>query len=247
MSTQTKTMHCDKHGEFESTFIDFMNIWTKCSHCVDEMAQAEAEKKEKIRRAELLSRLSKNADIPARFEGATLENYQVHTNAQRSVLDFFSEYAREFSIAAKTGRSAIMVGGVGTGKTHLAIAVAKAVILQEYSAKYTTVQRIVRALKDTWNRQTNETESDIIRRFSQPSLLIIDEVGVQFGSEFEKQILFDVVNERYENRKPTIMLSNVQVNELVGFVGERVIDRMREDGGKVIPFSWGSYRKARAA
>lgn len=73
-------------------------------------------------------------------------------------------------------------------------------------------------------------------------MLILDEVGVQFGSEAEKLILFDVLNERYERCKATILLSNLTATEVKDYLGERVMDRMREDGGKVVVFDWESYR-----
>lgn len=71
---------------------------------------------------------------------------------------------------------------------------------------------------------------------------MLDEVGVQFGSETEKLMLFDVLNERYEERRSTILLSNLDLNGVKGFLGERVFDRIREDGGQYIPFDWESFR-----
>ena len=75
-----------------------------------------------------------------------------------------------------------------------------------------------------------------------PELLILDEVGVQFGSETEKLMLFDVLNERYEKRKPCVLLSNLAIDDVKAFLGERVFDRLREDGGEAVAFDWESYR-----
>jgi DNA replication protein DnaC len=107
---------------------------------------------------------------------------------------------------------------------------------------FTTVMRAVRRVKDTWTKGSAETETQAIAAMTYPDLLILDEVGVQFGSEFEKNIMFDVLNERYEKRRPTILLSNLTKDELVGFLGERVYDRMKEDNGKFVAFDWESYR-----
>lgn len=82
----------------------------------------------------------------------------------------------------------------------------------------------------------------MIKRHTQPDLLIIDEVGVQFGSDAEKLILFEVINTRYESMKPTILISNLALNKLAGFIGERVIDRMKDGGGCTLAFTWDSYR-----
>ena len=66
--------------------------------------------------------------------------------------------------------------------------------------------------------------------------------SVQFGSDAEKLLLFDVLNERYERRKPTLMLSNLTAQEVAAYLGERVMDRLREDGGEVVVFDWASHR-----
>lgn len=58
-------------------------------------------------------------------------------------------------------------------------------------------------------------------------------------------LLFDVLNERYERRKPTLMLSNLTAQEVAAYLGERVMDRLREDGGRVIVFDWESHRGAK--
>ncbi len=60
-------------------------------------------------------------------------------------------------------------------------------------------------------------------------------------------ILFEVINTRYESMKPTIIISNLALNELAGFIGERVIDRMNDGGGCTLTFTWGSYRSRMAA
>jgi DNA replication protein DnaC len=80
-----------------------------------------------------------------------------------------------------------------------------------------------------------------------PDLLILDEVGVQFGSDTEKLLLFDVLNERYEQRKPTLLLSNLALDGVKAFLGERIYDRLREDGAEAVVFDWDSWRGRIAA
>jgi DNA replication protein DnaC len=104
----------------------------------------------------------------------------------------------------------------------------------------------IRSVKDTWSKGSEKSETQAIEHLAYPDLLILDEVGVQFGSDFEKQILFDVLNDRYEKRKPCLLLSNIAPGELSGYLGERVADRLREDGGKLIAFDWDSHRRTRS-
>ena len=67
-------------------------------------------------------------------------------------------------------------------------------------------------------------------------------MGVQYGSDAEKIALFDVLNERYDSRMPTIFISNLDKNGVAESLGERVFDRLREDNGRVIAFKWESER-----
>ena len=107
---------------------------------------------------------------------------------------------------------------------------------------FTTVMRAIRSVKDTWGGGSGKSETQAIAALVYPDLLILDEVGVQFGSDTEKLILFDVLNERYEKRRPTLLLSNFGVDEVQAYLGDRIFDRLREDGGEAVPFDWESQR-----
>ena len=243
-----KEKHCSKHGYYVSTnYIG--DYWTECPDCMT-AKKKEVEEQEKLKYIALAKEREqrrwmvkiKTALIPERFKDRTLDSYIAKTSDQKTALAFAKEYAENFDQVMKTGRSAIFVGKVGTGKTHLAVGIALSIMEQQRSPLFTTVQRLVRRVKDSW-RTKEETESEVIEAFASPDLLILDEIGVQFGSEFEKQILFDVLNERYEKLKPSILLSNIPREQLGEYLGERVTDRLRENGGKMIPFDWDSHRR----
>ncbi|WP_043914033.1 ATP-binding protein, partial [Candidatus Regiella insecticola] len=106
----------------------------------------------------------------------------------------------------------------------------------------TSALRLTREVKSTWAKEATKTESQVMKRVTGIDLLIIDEIGVQFGSETEKLILFDIINTRYENMKPTLLLSNLPQEALSTYLGERVLDRMHEGGGCTLAFTWESYR-----
>ena len=241
---------CEQHGEFVAKCY-IGNRWSKCPVCADEVARQEQEHKDQERaqaRARQWQERLGHSGIPLRFHDRTLSGYQAQSDAQQAALDFAKEYALDFEQVQKTGRGAVFVGRPGTGKTHLAVGIGL-YAMRKFHARvlFVTVQRAIRSVKDTWAKGAQQSESEAIADLVEPDLLILDEVGVQFGSEFERNTLFDVLNERYELRKPTIFLSNLASDELADFLGERVMDRLREDGGRVVPFAWESYRgKAQA-
>jgi hypothetical protein len=83
---------------------------------------------------------------------------------------------------------------------------------------------------------------EAVKWFVEPDLLVLDEIGVQYGTETEQKILFRIIDLRYEEMKPTILISNLAIPAFTEFVGERVVDRMRENGGMLFAFDWESYR-----
>lgn len=241
-----KTVLCAKsdHGEFVSRNV-FGSVWSKCPKCseIERIAkQADEEAKEVAEKARCWRNALGEAGIPERFHNRTLENYTASNSGQRKALEFSTNYAESFGSEASMGRSAIFCGKPGTGKNHLATAIGMNLMMRGKCVGFTTVQRMVRRVKDSWRSDSKESESDIISILTWPDLLILDEIGVQFGTDFEKNLMFDILNTRYEKRKSTLLLSNLSVNEVKVFLGERVYDRLREDGGVCIPFDWNSFR-----
>lgn len=242
--SKTRTARCDKHGDYVSKLY-VGAFWSKCPRCSeeDEQARREAElKDEEARRVRAWQQRLGNACIPERFTTRTLDSYQATTDGQHRALAFARQYADDFENVLKTGRSALFVGRPGTGKTHLAVGIALQIMAAGRTALFTTTLRAIRRIKDTWGKAAEETEAQAVSALTFPDLLILDEVGMQFGSDAEKLILFDVLNDRYEQRQPTLMLSNLAPDAIKGYLGERIFDRLREDGGQLIVFDWASAR-----
>lgn len=247
VASESKQAECSLHGSYQSGKIGRFGGWSRCPICDQDLAkEIEATKTQAdqdLATERILARLEASG-IPSRFRDRTLSSYRVANDGQKRALAFATEYVNNWRVVRETGRSALWIGSPGTGKTHLAIGVCLSLMDQNQIVLYTTVQRAIRRIRDTWSAETRtETESQAIKALAGCDLLVLDEVGVQAGSQSEQNLLFDVINERYNNRKPTLLLSNLTQAEVVGVLGERVIDRLREDGGKVITFDWQSARK----
>lgn len=239
------TRQCPTHGEYTSRHY-IGRIWSKCPTCSAEKTAEEdrlaAEQAAEAKRRAWQERLQHSC-IPERFHDRTLKNFQADTPEQARALEFATRYADEFDAVMKTGRCAMFIGAPGTGKTHLAAGIALRLMHRDKrSVLFTTVMRAIRSIKDTWSKGSELTETQAIEALVFPDLLILDEVGVQFGSDTEKLMLFDVLNERYEKRKPCLLLSNLSIDDVKAYLGERVFDRLREDGGEAVAFDWASHR-----
>ncbi len=73
-------------------------------------------------------------------------------------------------------------------------------------------------MKNCWRNDSEKTADDVIEHYASLDLLIVDEVGVQFGSAAEMAILQEIINARYEGILPTILISNLSPEELWAFI-----------------------------
>lgn len=219
---------CDKHGEYDPRQLN-----GKCPVC------AEINRK----RAEYVNAFKSTSGVPKRFLSARFSNFDTGNKEQEKASKACEKYAVEFEDCLKNGRSGLMLGTCGTGKTHLACSIATAIAYQmKGMPRYMTMVQAIRSVKQTYSKGSDKTEAEAIRQLVEPDLLILDEVGVQYGTDAEKIIVSEIINDRYNDMKPTILVSNLTTEDFVKFLGIRVIDRMKESCGLYLEFSGDSYR-----
>lgn len=245
--------HCQKHGPYkciEMTMAAGISFTTetKCPGCVeDEIYKLEKRRSDllNIKNRDKVRSLMREAGISKRFDHCTFDNYDTGSGEGAvKALKICKRYAEKWPDRLSKGGGLVLCGKPGTGKNHLATCVTKEVINNHQgSVKITSALKVIREIKNTWSRDSEKSEQNVIDSMKKVDLLIIDEVGVQFGSETELMLMFEVINGRYEAMKPTILISNLNREELAKFIGERVLDRMNEGGGATIVFDWESYRK----
>jgi len=250
VETRQEAGVCEKHGDFmaeATTYGSGRKFGPRCPTCVEERVAEEARieaQEAESRRRRSLDALLEASGIPKRFLSCTLDGYQPGNSLNAAfALKVSQKYTDGFQDRLKTGGSLVFCGLPGTGKTHLACAIGNKLLKDAISVKYATVFTALSNVKSTFSKNSEKTEREAMAEYQRPQLLILDEVGVQFGSDTEKIILYQIINGRYENMLPTIMISNLPEKELAAYIGDRCIDRMRDGGGAVISFDWGSHRK----
>lgn len=246
IQSETVESHCEVHGAFQAVQIQYpggRNFTMPCDICHASRIkplQQEAAKKAEVT---LMNKLAW-AGIPQRFINCSFDNYQV-INANRVVFESCKAYAENFTLNRKLGTSAILCGDVGTGKTHLATAITRHVIASNMTARYETIASAIRKVRETYRKDSKVTEQHIIDSLVKPDLLVLDEVGVQSGSDAELNTLFDIINGRYQQEKPNLLLSNLDGAGIKQSIGERSYDRLRENSGKYLVFKGDSYRSVK--
>lgn len=185
-----------------------------------------------------MQRTFKRSGIRELHMNCSFDNYQVESEGQMKALDLARKYANEFdgNIA-----SFVFSGRPGTGKNHLAAAICNELLLRGKSVLIITVADIMSAMKETFgNRETSEEQ--LLNDLSKVDLLVIDEIGMQTESRYEKVIINQIVDRRSSSKRPTGMLTNSNMDEMNKLLGERVMDRMRLGNSLWVIFNWDSYR-----
>ena len=243
-----ETRPCEKHGTFEVKYLHIGSnrfwVFPNCTKCVEEENAAKKEMDE-AKAKELKAKNKKRhyedvrlgAGISKRNLHKNFDDYICSNEGQEKAKSDCIRYVNEFP----SDKSMIMVGGVGTGKTLLASAMVDALV-DKNKCEIIKVIDVVRELKASWSKESKATEEGIIKSFVDLDLLILDEVGSQFGSDTEKLFIFDIIDGRYQEMKQTVLISNLDIDGIKGAIGERCVDRLREGGGMMIAFNWESQR-----
>ena len=218
-----------------------------CDVCEQNRLIAEIEARAAAAEKARLCRLLEDSMLKRRFVEKTFEKfllYGAQRDRQETVLSYTRGFADDFAHHRKAGTWLLFVGNAGTGKGHLCAAIINRIIQSGYSALFTKTPRLLREIKDTFNRDSEVTQSEILRRMGELDLLVIDEVGVQFGTDTERMILYEILDLRYEAMLPVILTSNIRnMKTLEKILGERIIDRLFEGESRILFFDWESYRR----
>lgn len=196
------------------------------------------------RKATVLNELLIGSGITPRFADCTLDNFTTGAALEKvRALSTCQSYVDLFEENYLAGRSLILSGNVGTGKTHLASGIVQLVI-RKYGAvaHIVSAAEIIRIAKGAMVRGAEYTERDVINELAGLDLLVIDEIGAQKGSEYELGLLHEVIDRRYQLVRPTVVVSNLPASTLGQFIGDRALDRLRQNGGQAVGFSWSSMR-----
>lgn len=243
-----ETRYCQHHGPYVARQV-IGSLWTKCPHCAADAQEKKAERERALKafadRVEI-AKVMASADIPPRFADRTLESFVASSPEQQHALDVAMRYVSDVSETLRLGRCLVLCGRPGTGKTHIAVGIARRFINAGLVARFTSAMNAIRMVREAYRSDSTVTERKVIQDFAKPHLMILDEVGQQHGTEAEKVTLFDLINARYEHVRPTILISNLPLADVREFIGERAFDRLRENGGEAVAFTWDSYRRRSA-
>lgn len=207
-------------------------LWTFSQHyerCGCEQAKADweardkafqAEQMEKLKeeiRANLRERIAKaraQSNLKERFKARRFSSWARlphHQMAFEAALD----YAECFEQAKQEGIGLLFSGSVGTGKTHLAAAIANHLLERGIPVIFASLGEILDQIKATYQGGTGESETSLVSLYSTVDLLVLDDLGKERYNEWTVEKLFTIINNRYEAQLPVVVTTNYNMDKLV--------------------------------
>lgn len=179
-----------------------------------------------VKRAKELSYASLSAEMPineCRFDNFDLKYYTDDADkaVMQKVISFCKKYAKELSVNSK---SVMFFGGTGLGKTHLSLAIASAAIEKGMGVVYSPAQNLLQKLEKEHFSYSAETPflDDVLNC----DLLILDDLGAEFITSFSQALIYNIINTRLLSNKPTIISTNLSIEELSQRYTPRVTSRI---------------------
>lgn len=228
VQVETQPRVCERHGDYLAH--RWRDRWSGCPKCSDEAIEQRLTEERERDRIERVDRLLRRSGIPARFEGVAFDE---------SIPAQLRAWAAKL-IAGESCGPAVLVGGVGTGKTHAACATLGHLIRAGYAGSFTSPSEFGRLIRDQWTAH-ERTEASIVKEFAEAPVLVLDDLGAHRAIDTE--LLQELIGTRYANDQThaTIITSNLSAAKFAGVIGERAADRIRE-GATVMPMTGRSRR-----
>lgn len=192
-----------------------------------------------------------SAEIPKRYAHCTLdtfkENEVVLKNAKARVQEFIDLWP-----GSDEGRGLLLIGPCGAGKTHLAVAALVEIINAGKPGRllFSNFQDLIQEIQASFDSDEVPSKSEILRPLLEADLLVLDELGSQKPTTFVQDILYYVINTRYNAERTTIFTTNytdtpadAREETLALRIGTRLRSRLYEMA-TLVPFTGASdYRR----
>ena len=192
--------------------------WQKRDAKIAEKEKQETFLQEADNRKRILRSWQKRG-VTERYINSTWDNWIADTDVKKE--------AKE-KVKTAWRNNLFLTGSNGTGKTHLAMCLAKD------GATYRRFPDILREIRTDF-----DNEAETLDCYGKIELLIIDEIGRQKFSDFETNILFEIIDRRWNNVLPTTIITNLSTQEFAERFGTAILDRLKP---VLVLFSWESMR-----
>lgn len=166
--------------------------------------------------------------IPPRFRGVSFDRPPV-SDMDRAIVEDVRGYIENIDENIATGRSVWLMGEVGTGKTTLAMLIAKSALERGHSVAIYSLPKLLARIRRTYQAEPGEDDYlAFFERLTSVDLLHLDDLGAQRDTDWVTEQLYAIVNQRYEDGRAMTVTSNLTPLETSEQIGNRTVSRLVE-------------------
>lgn len=238
---QPQRCDCEKAVEF----------WKRWDAKQEERQKAQALVEEQEKRRQRIADILGRSGIKKRYLSRSFENFIVN-DVNRKAYEIAKSYVDNWQENKDKGEGLYFEGTCGTGKTHLAVAIAMKLINQGVPVICKTSIDLLASIKQSYERDSTVNEEDVIEAYNTVDLLVIDDLGKERATEWSVPILYRIINDRYENMLPTVITTNYNTDDLIDKLNasndnekaEAIISRFK-GSASCVTMAWEDYRRMR--
>jgi DNA replication protein DnaC len=211
------------------------DLWTYCDACnAKEREREQAEQSEKNR----VAQMGKIDTAPIRVFPKTFP-LRASDDATRMCGPAFKKAQEILPMIRNSNQGVILLvlGDRGTGKTVMATWLAG----QLGCGLYIKAADLFESLRTTYIKKPETSEHTILAKYRKTRLLVIDEIQERKESDWEQSILNNIIDHRYDDYLPTLIIANLKPNAIDACLGASIISRCKRTGGGIIECNWRPY------
>jgi DNA replication protein DnaC len=178
------------------------------------------------RRSNVKAALLKAANIPPRFRGRSLVNYYPKNESQAFAQRYAGMLVDQYPALDK---GLLLIGGVGVGKTHLAIAILLELIEKKgVRCLFFESGSLLKAIQESYSAISQTSEMRVLAPVYEAEVLVLDELGATVPTDWVRDTLYQIINTRYNNKRLTIFTTNYLDDPNIGEELRSLKSRRRE-------------------
>jgi len=147
-----------------------------------------------------------SAKIPKRYEHCDLDSYMPNDPSQKKAKTDVARFLERYPLIDV---GLLLLGSCGVGKTHLAVSLLKAIIVEKGDGGlFYDFRDLLREIQSSWNPVSQTSEVEVLRPVLDASVLVLDELGSNKPTDWVRDTVAYIINSRYNDKKVTIFTSN---------------------------------------